>query len=159
MTSSRVPTLLTLSELNIVSQALERVRRAARQRKKERFTARLHHINIDLLRMAFFALKRDAAPGVDGLSWQTYEADLNRNLTDLHSRVHRGAYRALPSREAGTFCSSSSILTRLHPLASRATFSASTRSRSLARSVAAGDRSNHAKSVGGGPSCSFLACL
>ena len=81
-----------------VSQALERVRQAARQRKKERFTALLHHINIDLLRMAFFALKRDAAPGVDGLTWQTYEADLDRNLTDLHSRVHRGAYRALPSR-------------------------------------------------------------
>jgi len=54
-----------------VSQALERVRQAARQRKKERFTALLHHINIDLLRMAFFALKRDAAPGVDGLTWQT----------------------------------------------------------------------------------------
>jgi retron-type reverse transcriptase len=81
-----------------VSQALERVRQAARQRKKERFTALLHHINIDLLRMAFFALKRDAAPGVDGLTWQTYEADLDRNLMDLHSRVHRGAYRALPSR-------------------------------------------------------------
>ena len=81
-----------------MSQALERVRQAARQRKKERFTALLHHINIDLLRMAFFALKRDAAPGVDGLTWQTYEADLDRNLTDLHSRVHRGAYRALPSR-------------------------------------------------------------
>jgi RNA-directed DNA polymerase len=81
-----------------VSQALDRVRQAARQRKKEKFTALLHHINIDLLRMAFFALKRDAAPGVDGLTWQTYEADLDRNLTDLHSRVHRGAYRALPSR-------------------------------------------------------------
>src|SRR5215472_4523083 len=49
-------------------------------------------------RTAFFELKRDAAPGVDGLTWQTYEADLDRNLTDLHSRVHRGAYRALPSR-------------------------------------------------------------
>src|SRR5246127_3856555 len=48
--------------------------------------------------MAFFALKRDAAPGVDGLTWPTYEADLDRNLTDLHERVHRGAYRALPSR-------------------------------------------------------------
>ena len=81
-----------------VAQALDRVREAARQRKKEKFTALLHHINIDLLRMAFFALKRDAAPGMDGLTWQTYEADLDRNLTDLHSRVHRGAYRALPSR-------------------------------------------------------------
>jgi group II intron reverse transcriptase/maturase len=48
--------------------------------------------------MAFFALKRDAASGVDGLTWPTYEADLDRNLTDLHERVHRGAYRALPSR-------------------------------------------------------------
>jgi len=81
-----------------VAQALERVRQVARQRKKERFTALLHHISIDCLRMAFFALKRDAASGVDGLTWPTYEADLDRNLTDLHERVHRGAYRALPSR-------------------------------------------------------------
>src|SRR5262249_7825743 len=55
-------------------------------------------LSVDLFRESFFALKRDAAPGVDGLTWQTYEADLERNLTDLHSRVHRGAYRALPSR-------------------------------------------------------------
>src|SRR4030088_380353 len=81
-----------------VAQALERVRQAARQRKRERFTALLHHISVDCLRMAFFALKRDAASGVDGLTWPTYEADLDRNLTDLHERVHRGAYRALPSR-------------------------------------------------------------
>ena len=81
-----------------VSQALERVRQVARQRKKEKFTALLHHVGVDLLGMAFFALKRDAAPGVDGLTWRTYEADLDRNLTDLHERVHRGAYRALPSR-------------------------------------------------------------
>src|ERR1700736_899686 len=80
-----------------VSQALERIRQAA-QRKKEKFTALLHHISIDGLRMAFFAVKRDAASGVDGLTWPTYEADLERNLTDLHERVHRGAYRALPSR-------------------------------------------------------------
>src|SRR5271167_129518 len=81
-----------------VSQALARIRQIARQRKKEKFTALLHHISIDALRMAFFALKRDAAPGVDGLTWPTYEADLDRNLTDLHERVHRGAYRALLSR-------------------------------------------------------------
>jgi RNA-directed DNA polymerase len=81
-----------------VAQALERVRQAARQRKKEKLTALLHHISIDCLRIAFFALKRDAASGVDGLTWPTYEADLDRNLTDLHERVHRGAYRALPSR-------------------------------------------------------------
>src|SRR5262245_47691096 len=81
-----------------VSQALERVRQAARLRKEEKFTALLHHVNVDLLREAFFALKRDAAPGVDGVTWQAYEADLDLNLTDLASRVHRGAYRALPSR-------------------------------------------------------------
>ena len=81
-----------------VTQALDRVRKAARQRKKEKFTALLHHLSIDLLREAFLALKRDAAPGVDDLTWHTYAADLDRNLTDLHARVHRGAYRALPSR-------------------------------------------------------------
>ena len=81
-----------------VSQALERIRQAARQRKKERFTSLLHHLSIELLRLAFFALKREAAPGVDGLTWRDYEADLDRRIEDLHSRVHRGAYRARPSR-------------------------------------------------------------
>jgi RNA-directed DNA polymerase len=81
-----------------VSQALDRVRTAARHRKKERFTTLFHHLSLDLFREAFLALRRDAAPGVDGLTWQDYEADLERNLTDLHDRVHRGAYRALPSR-------------------------------------------------------------
>jgi RNA-directed DNA polymerase len=81
-----------------VSQALERVRKAARLRKEKKLTALLHHINLDLLREAFFALKRDAAPGVDGVTWRAYEADLDLKLTDLASRVHRGAYRALPSR-------------------------------------------------------------
>jgi RNA-directed DNA polymerase len=77
---------------------LERVRERARQEKKERFTALLHHINVDLLRAAFSWIKRDAAPGVDGLTWQEYEQNLEANLVDLHARVHRGAYRALPSR-------------------------------------------------------------
>ena len=81
-----------------VTQALARVRKAARQRRKEKFTALLHHLSVDLLREAFLVLKRDAAPGMDGLTWQAYAADLDRNLTDLHARVHRGAYRALPSR-------------------------------------------------------------
>ncbi|QNT69184.1 group II intron reverse transcriptase/maturase [Defluviicoccus vanus] len=81
-----------------VSQALARVRQAARQRKKERFTALLHHVTIDLLHVAFLALKRDAAPGVDGVTWQDYEADLERRLADLHDRVQRGAYRAQPAR-------------------------------------------------------------
>src|SRR5262249_40533337 len=71
-----------------VTQALDRVRQAARLRKKEKFTALFHHLGIDLLREAFFALKRDAAPGVDGVTWQTYEADLDRNLTDLQSRFN-----------------------------------------------------------------------
>ena len=81
-----------------VSQALERVRQAARQRKTEKFTALFHHLSIPMLRAAFFALKRDAAPGVDGLRWQDYETDLDRRIEDLHARVHRGAYRAQPSR-------------------------------------------------------------
>src|SRR6266567_4068072 len=81
-----------------VSQALARIRQAARQRKKEKFTALLHHISIDLLDEAFFELKEDAAAGVDGLSWADYEQNLERNLEDLHARIHRGAYRALPSR-------------------------------------------------------------
>jgi RNA-directed DNA polymerase len=81
-----------------VSQALERIRQAARQRKKEQFTTLFHHISIELLRLSFFAIKKDAAAGVDGLAWQDYEADLERNLEDLHERVQRGAYRALPSR-------------------------------------------------------------
>jgi RNA-directed DNA polymerase len=81
-----------------VIQALARVRKAAQQRKKEKFTALSHHLSVDLLREAFLVLKRDAAPGMDGLTWQAYAADLERNLTDLHARVHRGAYRASPSR-------------------------------------------------------------
>src|SRR5215469_7776401 len=81
-----------------VSQALERIRIAARQRKKERFTSLFHHISIERLGDAFSELRRDAAAGVDGLTWRDYEKDLERNLEDLHARVQRGAYRALPSQ-------------------------------------------------------------
>jgi RNA-directed DNA polymerase len=81
-----------------VSQALERIRKVARERKKERFTALFHHISIEILEEAYSELKEDAAPGVDRLTWKDYEAELERNLEDLHDRVHRGAYRALPSR-------------------------------------------------------------
>jgi group II intron reverse transcriptase/maturase len=82
-----------------VSQALERIRQAAKRRKKEeKFTALLHHVSTDLLEKAFYDLKADAAPGVDGLTWKDYEAGLEHHLEDLHARVHRGAYRALPSR-------------------------------------------------------------
>jgi group II intron reverse transcriptase/maturase len=81
-----------------VSQGLDRVREAARQRKKERFTALLHHVTVDLLRDAFLALKRRAAPGVDGVTWLDYEAGLEDNLRGLHERVQRGTYRAQPVR-------------------------------------------------------------
>src|SRR5215813_7923023 len=81
-----------------LSQELERIRQVARERRKERFTALFHHISIDLLEEAFYELEADAAPGVDRLMWKDYEADLERNIEDLHGRVHRGAYRALPSR-------------------------------------------------------------
>jgi group II intron reverse transcriptase/maturase len=83
-----------------VSQALERIRRTARQRKKEKFTALFHHLSTDLLENAFDELKEDAAAGVDGLTWKEYDADLARNLEALHVRLHRGVYRALPSRRA-----------------------------------------------------------
>ena len=81
-----------------VSQALERIRKVAKQRKKEKFTALFHHISVELLGDAFAELKEDAAPGVDRLTWKDYEVELERNLEDLHDRVQRGAYRALPSR-------------------------------------------------------------
>ena len=81
-----------------VTQALDRVRNAARQNKEERFTALLHHVNTDTLRLAFHALKRDAAAGVDGLTWADYEAELEPRLVALQGRVHRGAYRPQPSR-------------------------------------------------------------
>ncbi len=81
-----------------VSQGLSGVRQAAKARKQERFTALLHHVTVDLLRDSFYALKREAAPGVDGVTWQEYETGLEDRLVDLHSRVHRGAYRAQPSR-------------------------------------------------------------
>ena len=81
-----------------VSQALDRIRKVAKERKKERFTALFHHISIDLLEEAFYELKENAAPGVDRLTWTDYEAGLERRLEDLYDRVQRGAFRALPSR-------------------------------------------------------------
>ena len=81
-----------------VTQAQARIRGAVTRNKKEKLTALLHHVSIDVLRWAFFNLKKLAAPGADGLTWTDYAANLDRNLTDLHARVHSGAYRALPSR-------------------------------------------------------------
>src|SRR5665213_200098 len=81
-----------------MSQGLDGVRKAAKERKQERFTALLHHLSVDLLRDSFYALQRKAAPGVDGVTWQEYETGLEDRLIDLHNRVHCGAYRAKPSR-------------------------------------------------------------
>jgi RNA-directed DNA polymerase len=81
-----------------VSQGLTGVRQAARRDKEMKFTALLHHLTVDLLREGFYAMKRRAAAGVDGVSWQEYATGLEERLIDLHSRVHRGAYRAQPSR-------------------------------------------------------------
>jgi RNA-directed DNA polymerase len=81
-----------------VSQGLAGVRKAARENKEMKFTALLHHMTVDLLRESFYALKREAAPGVDGVTWDEYETGLEDRLIDLHGRVHRGAYRAQPSR-------------------------------------------------------------
>src|SRR4051795_10484189 len=87
----------TQSEMR-VSQGLAGVRQAAKERKEEKFTALLHHVTVELLRQSFYALKRKAAPGMDGVTWREYETGLESRLIDLHSRVHRGAYRAQPSR-------------------------------------------------------------
>ena len=81
-----------------VSQRLDRVRKAAGQMKKEKFTALLHHIDEDLLLESFLALKRHASAGVDKVTWEDYDAQLQDNLQDLHKRVHSGAYRAQPVR-------------------------------------------------------------
>jgi group II intron reverse transcriptase/maturase len=83
-----------------VSQALERVRLAARRGKKEKFTSLLHHVDPEMLKTSFYALKRDAAPGVDGMTWDTYEQGLDHRIEDLHTRVQSGAYRAQPSRRS-----------------------------------------------------------
>ena len=77
---------------------LERVREAARKDKKLKFTALLHHVSINLLRVSYNSLKKQAAPGVDEMTWEEYGQDLEARLTDLHGRIHRGAYRAQPSR-------------------------------------------------------------
>src|SRR5207244_390926 len=83
------------------ASALERVRQAAKQDRKQRFTALLHHVyDIERLRAAYFAVKRDAAAGIDGETWQHYGTDLETNLHDLSARLKRGAYQAKPVRRA-----------------------------------------------------------
>jgi hypothetical protein len=80
--------------------ALDRVRRAALKDKDAKFTALLHHVDVDRLRAAYLALRPKAAAGVDGVTWHEYGLDLEANLRDLHGRVHRGSYRAKPVRRA-----------------------------------------------------------
>jgi RNA-directed DNA polymerase len=82
------------------SSALDRVRRAAQKDKEARFTALLHHVDVDRLRAAYRVLSPRAAAGVDGVTWQSYGQDLEANLQDLQARLHKGAYRARPSRRA-----------------------------------------------------------
>ena len=78
--------------------ALDRVREVARRDKEARFTALLHHVDFARLWAAYWAIRPQAAPGVDGVTWSTYGQDLEANLRDLHDRVHAGRYRARPSR-------------------------------------------------------------
>jgi len=89
----------TQSRISELSDLLG-VRKAARKDKRTRFTALLHHITVGLLRDSYYALKRDAAPGVGGTTWQEYETGLDEKLADLHPRIHRGTYRAQPSKRA-----------------------------------------------------------
>jgi RNA-directed DNA polymerase len=79
---------------------LHGVRKAARKDKRTRFTALLHHVTVNLLRDSYYALKREAAPGVDGVTWKEYETGLDEKLADLHGQIHRGTYRAQPSKRA-----------------------------------------------------------
>ena len=81
-----------------VSQGLDRVRQAAKRDKEARFTALLHHVDIDCLRDAYRVVNPKAATGVDGVTWEAYGENLEANLRDLHRRLHSGAYRAKPVR-------------------------------------------------------------
>ncbi len=81
-----------------VSNGLDRVREVARQDKDARFSALLHHVDLNRLRAAYWAIRPEAAPGVDGVTWEDYGQDLENNLRGLLARVHSGAYRASPSR-------------------------------------------------------------
>jgi RNA-directed DNA polymerase len=81
-----------------VSNGLDRVRQAARRDSKMQFTVLLHHVDLDRLRAAFRAINPKAAVGVDQVTWQQYGQNLEANLEDLHGRIHRGAFRAMPSR-------------------------------------------------------------
>jgi RNA-directed DNA polymerase len=89
----------TQSRLDALA-ARDRVREAARRDRRARFTALRHHVTVERLQEGFFALKHEAAPGVDGMTWEQYEVDLEARLRDLHRRIHEGTDRAQPSRRA-----------------------------------------------------------
>ena len=82
------------------STGLASVRQAAQQSRDVRFTALLHHITIELLKQSYLALKHDAAPGIDGVTWQSYGENLEEKLKVLHDQVHRGSYRAHPAKRS-----------------------------------------------------------
>ncbi len=98
--NARQPRTCRTQSRESVFQRLERVRQAARQRKKERFTALMHLVDIELLRQSYFWLQKNAAAGVDGVTWHQYGQGLGERLVDLHGRIHRNAYRATPSRRS-----------------------------------------------------------
>jgi len=80
--------------------ALDRVCEVAGRDKEARFRALLHHVDLDRLRAAYWAIRPQAAPGVDGVRWEAYGQDLQARLQDLHARLHSGRYRARPSRRS-----------------------------------------------------------
>ena len=94
--SPRDQTQSRISELS----DLHGVREVARRDKRTRFNALLHHVTTKLLRESYYSRKREAAPGVDGVTWREYETGLDEKLADLHRRIHRGTYRAQPSKRA-----------------------------------------------------------
>jgi RNA-directed DNA polymerase len=96
--NTRLQSKVRTQSREALSQAQCRIREAVNRNRKEKLTALLHHINVDVLRAAFFALARKVAPGIDGMTWAAYAEGLDDKLADLHRRVQTGAYRALPSR-------------------------------------------------------------
>lgn len=80
------------------SRGLYGVREAAKSSRQLKFTALLHHISVELLTTSFYQLKKQAAVGNDGVTWHEYEQGLEDRLADLHGRIHRGAFRATPSK-------------------------------------------------------------
>ena len=81
-----------------MTRALDRVREAAKRNRKGQLTALLHHVTVERLEAAYLRLKRDAAPGIDGVTWKQYGVRLRENIEELHSRLHRGVYRPKPTR-------------------------------------------------------------